>query len=108
MSDITDAQILQALRAKAALYTRLANEFERELGPVRVASLVDLPALQDYLKTKGGRPADLAKHFGVNEATIKDLVKQPGSGIQTVARGWLKLEDDFFATNASAPTQEAA
>lgn len=98
MSDISDAQILQALKDKAKLYARLASDFEKALSgsaPVKAAPVkVTLEALQEFLKEKSARPAVLVKHFGSTEKEISELVNQPNSGIKTVERGWLKLEDN--------------
>ena len=67
MTEISDAQILQALKDKAKLYQKLALDFERALNgsvsphtasvTVRDRALpIGIEQVRDYLRNKGGRP----------------------------------------------------
>jgi hypothetical protein len=104
MTDISDSQILQALKEKAKLYGKLASDFEKALNgsvsshtssvTVRDRALpLTIELIRDYLQKKGARPGDLAKHFGCTDKDISKLVALPDSGVIVVERGWLKLED---------------
>lgn len=102
MSDISDLQILQTLEEKAKLFTKMAADFRKAMGPAgrtvtEAASSnrllpITISHIRDYLSNKGGRPGDLAKHLGCTPDDILALVNQPNSGVEVVARGWLKLK----------------
>lgn len=97
---MNDAEIIQAFREKAKLYTRLANDLERAAGSGPTKKVTpDLPSLskltleelRSSLKTKGGRLIHVAARLNVTSDAIQDLIDQPGSGIIVAPRGWLKL-----------------
>jgi hypothetical protein len=104
------AKAIARLRSEAREKMRIADDLERNytgedpkqrnllandssLGPRRdIPSVVTVDTLIDYLKGKGGRPFELAKHFDVSEERIRDIIASSG-GKLTIPdwRGWVKL-----------------
>lgn len=98
-------QFAKWLRAKAKRYTELANVLEEEfsaggtlvelvpVSPQPNDKTITVEQLRGYVSAKSGRPADLAKHFGVTPQVILAAVHSADSGLVVAERGWVKLAD---------------
>ena len=52
---------------------------------------VTIDELQESLRLKSGRVADLANRFNVEPERIQQLIKESHGGVMVAGRGWLKV-----------------
>lgn len=113
---LTPVEVVAWLRKQSQAYSDAADLIEAasfpaetgrsDLRPIGAASAMNghrpiiyategplsIKSLRARLKLRNARAGDLAKHFGVNEDKIWELVNSEDSGIRMADRGWLKLE----------------
>jgi len=48
---------------------------------------------EEFVRAKSRRIKDVARHFSVTKATIKKLLRTPGSKVYQAEKGWLKVRE---------------
>jgi hypothetical protein len=51
-------------------------------------------ALEGFVREKNRRMKDVTRHFSVTKATVKKLVREPGSKVYQAEKGWLKIREN--------------
>lgn len=99
--DLSATEVVQWLKDQAKAFQHMATQIEAafNLGkpPANTPQLPKLAIInardiQDAVRDKAMRVADLAKRFDVHEGHIRQIIDAPDSGLMVGDRGWIKLK----------------
>jgi hypothetical protein len=72
----------------------VANEAQRLAhGIAGNGGVITVGTLEDFIRAKSRRMAEIVEHFHVNETTIKSLINEPTSKVYEAGRGWIKVRE---------------